>query len=177
MDGQRDRFVEQILVRDSLAAAHAGVGGDDEFRRCVVDPRGQRPGSEAAEHDGMDRADPRAREHGKQGFGNHRHVDEDAVSFADAQALHDCRHANDFGFQFGEGIDDFLIGFGRNENQGTVVRPLRRVAVDGVVADVGFAADEPLGERRPGKIENLAERLVPVDALGFFTPEGVRIFD
>jgi hypothetical protein len=33
------------------------------------------------------------------------------------------------------------------------------VTVDGVVAKIGFAADEPLGERRARKIEYLSERL------------------
>jgi hypothetical protein len=62
-----------------------------------------------------------------------------------------------------------VIGLGRDEHQGVVIRPLGGVPIDGVVAEIGFAADEPLGEGRAREIERLGERLVPVDALGFVT--------
>jgi hypothetical protein len=143
----------------------------------IVDARGQRPGGEATENDRVDGADACAGEHRESGFGDHRHVDQDAVALADAEVLHDRRHAHHFSFQFGEGIDHFLVGFGRDEDQRAVVRPLGGVPIDGVVAKIGFAADEPLGERRPGKVEYLTERLVPVDEFGFFSPESVRIVD
>ena len=45
------------------------------------------------------------------------------------------------------------------------------MAVDRVVAEVGHAADEPFGERRLAVVENLLERLVPVDELGLLGPE------
>jgi hypothetical protein len=51
------------------------------------------------------------------------------------------------------------------------------VAVDGVVAEVGFTADEPLDERRLGKIVDLLGLLVPVDQLGLLAPEAVAVFD
>jgi hypothetical protein len=81
-------------------------------------------------------------------FGDHRHVDQDAVALADAEALHDRRHAHDFLLEVGEGIDHFLVGFGRDEDQRAVVRALGGVPIDGVVAKIGFAADKPFGERR-----------------------------
>src|SRR5258706_16097174 len=49
--------------------------------------------------------------------------------------------------------------------------------VDGVVAEVGLATDEPFRKRRPRVVEHLAERLVPVDALGFRVPETFAIKD
>src|SRR6185503_11758113 len=52
-----------------------------------------------------------------------------------------------------------------------------QMPVDGVVAEVGLAADEPFGERRPRVIEHLAERLVPVDALRFRGPEAFAVED
>jgi len=49
--------------------------------------------------------------------------------------------------------------------------------VDRVVAKVGPAADEPLGERRAGVIAHLGERFLPVDKLCLFGPELVRTVD
>jgi hypothetical protein len=51
------------------------------------------------------------------------------------------------------------------------------MAIDGVVALVGFATDKPFGERRIRKIKRFAERLVPVDQLGLFGPELIAVFD
>jgi hypothetical protein len=157
--GQGDRFVEQALVGYCLAAAHAGIRGDDQFRGRVVDTRGQRSGSKATEDDRVDGADACAGEHGEHRLGDHRHVDQDAVALADAQALHDRRHAHDFLLEFGERIDDFLVGLGRDEYQRAVIRALGGVTVDRVVANVGFAADEPLGKWRARKIEYLVNGL------------------
>ena len=67
---------------------------------------------------------------------------------ADAEVLHGGRHAHDLGLQFSEGIDGFGIRFGRNEDQGTVVRPFGGVPIDGVVTKVGFPTDKPFGKRR-----------------------------
>jgi hypothetical protein len=94
--GQRNRFVEQTLVGNGPAAAHAGIRRDDQLRGRVVDPGGQRPGGKATEDHRVNGANPRAGEHGEHCLGDHRHVDQDAVTLADAQALHDRRHAHDF---------------------------------------------------------------------------------
>jgi hypothetical protein len=168
--GQGNRFVEQVLVGYGLAAAHAGVRRDDQLRCRIVDTRGQRPGSKTTEDHRVDGADACAGEHGEHRLGDHRHVDQDAVALADAEALHDRRHAHDFLLEFGEGINHFLVGLGRDEHQRAVIRALGGVTVDRVVAKIGFAADEPLGERRVRKIEYLGERLVPVDAVWLLHP-------
>ena len=85
------RFVDVGLQRNLLAAAHAFVGRDHDARRAVLDAALERLGREAAEHDGVHRADACAREHRDRGFGNHRHVDRDAVAFLDAEALQRIR--------------------------------------------------------------------------------------
>jgi hypothetical protein len=79
-------------------------------------------------------ADSGAGEHGEHRLGDHRHVDQDAVTLADAKALHDRRHAHDFLLEFGEGINHFLVGFGRDEHQRTVIRAFGGVTIDRVVA-------------------------------------------
>ncbi len=85
--GDVDRLVGVFLQRNRLAAAQALVGGDDEGRFAVDDAAGQRVRREAAEDDRMDRADARAGEHRIGRFGDHRHVDGDAVALLDAVLL------------------------------------------------------------------------------------------
>ena len=58
-----------------------------------------RVGTKAAEDDRMRRADPRTGQHGDDQFGNHRHVDGDAVARFDAQLLQDIGEAADFAVQ------------------------------------------------------------------------------
>ena len=127
-------FVEQMLVGHGLAAAHAGIAGNNQFGLGIVDAGRQRTGGEAAEHHGMDGADTGAGEDGEGGFCNHRHVDQNAIALHHAERLHDRRHAHHLGLQFGEGIDLLLVGFGRDKDQRPVVRTLGGVAVDRVMA-------------------------------------------
>ena len=89
--GRRQREIDVRLERDALAAAQAFIGGDDDARAAVRDAPGQRIGGEAAEHDGMNRADARAREHRDRRFGNHRQIDRDAIALLHAERLQRIR--------------------------------------------------------------------------------------
>lgn len=165
------------FVGDDFAGAAAGVGADDDFGFGVVDAAGEADAGEAAEDDGVDGADAHAGEHGEGGLGDHGHVDEDAVALADAEFDEAGGHAFDFALELGVAVDAFLPDFGGDPDEGVGVGALRSVAVDGVVAEVGLATDEPAGEGRPAVVEHLVERAVPVDQLGLLGPESRRVFD
>ena len=75
-----NRFVQQRFVQDRPAATHACVRRKNDCRPCVVDARGKTRRGKAPEHDGMNRAEPCAREHREHGFRNHRHVDDHAIA-------------------------------------------------------------------------------------------------
>jgi len=49
------------------------------------------------------------------------------------------------------------------------------MSIHRIVANIGFAADEPPGERRPAKIANLVEWTLPVNGFGLFSPKTVAI--
>ena len=82
--GQIERCVEQGLVGDDPGRLQAARCRQHQRRCRVVDPLRQFGRSEAAEHDRMHRADPRAGEHGEYRLWHHRHVDDDPVARADA---------------------------------------------------------------------------------------------
>ena len=174
---QAQRFVHQVLVGHRLAAAHAGVRRDHDLWLGVVDAGGERTGGEAAKHHRVDGTDAHRGEHRENRLGDHRHVDQHAVALAHSQALQHGRHALHFGVQLGVGVGLLLAGLGRDVDQRRLLGAILQVPVNGVVAEIGFAADEPLGKGRLAVFEYLAEGLVPIDQLGLLAPERIAVFD
>ena len=81
--------VDILLDGDDLPTAVAGVGGDDNFRATIGEAVLDAIAAESAENHGVDGADAGATEHGDDGFGNERHVDQNAVAFFHAVPLED----------------------------------------------------------------------------------------
>jgi hypothetical protein len=77
------------------------VDGDQQLCLGELHPLANGLGGEAAEHDVVRRADPRAREHRDDDLGDHRQVDADDVAFGDALVLERTGEAFDFGEQLG----------------------------------------------------------------------------
>ena len=177
MPRDAQRLVDQRLVGNRPAAAHAGVGGEQQRRARIVDARREARRREAAEHDRMDRPDAHAGEHREYRLGDHRHVDQHAVAAAHAPRLQHRRAAVDLLVELRVGAGPRLPRLGRDVDQRRLAAASGQVTVDGVVAEVRPAAREPARERRPRIVENLGERLVPVDELRFLAPEAVPIGD
>ena len=171
MHGLDARALEQRLVghglqRDDAAAAQALVGGDEHLAAAVLDAVAQRVGREAAEDDGVDRADARAGEHRDGELGDHRHVDGDAVALLDAVLLEHVGEAADLVVERLVRVDLAAALVGLPDDGGLVAAPVGQVTVEAVVGDVGLAADEPLDlGRLELPLEDLVPRLVPVDEL------------
>ncbi len=119
--------------------------GDDHLRRGVDDPRRHLARREAAEHDRMDRADPRAGQHGDDRFRDQRHIDQHPVALADAkrgQPAGEARHL----------VQHLGIGqLADRPGQGTIVdegelraAPIADMAVQRVPAGIGLGPREPL---------------------------------
>ena len=72
------------LERHRPAAALPLVGGDQHGRAAILNAAGKAVGRKAAKHDGMDRSDPGAGEHGHRNLWDHRQVDRDAVALPHA---------------------------------------------------------------------------------------------
>ena len=88
-----NRLVRVRLQRDDLSTPPGAVGGDQDLGLRVVDPVPKGLGAEAAEHDRMRGADPRAREHRDRELGDHAEVDVDPVALADPQRSERVREA------------------------------------------------------------------------------------
>jgi len=68
--GALERLVNVALELDSLPAPPAAIGSDNQLGFGVVDPINQGLRGEAAEDNGVDRADSRARQHRNCRFGH-----------------------------------------------------------------------------------------------------------
>src|SRR3989454_12461868 len=106
-----------------------------------------------------------------------RSVEDHPLALLYAEGLQHRCSAIDLGEQLLVGESPAFADFGRNPHQGLLVAARRDVAVERVVAEVGFAADEPARKRRPRVIEHLAARLVPMDQLRLLGPETLAVLD
>ncbi len=144
MRGDSDGAVQQRLVRHDPPRLEAAGRGDDDFRLGVVDAGRQFPRRKAAEHDGMNRPQPCAGEHRKNRFGHHRHIDDDAIAFADALVLQHRRQRHDLLFEFE--IGEFLLraGDGAVVDQRNLVGAVDGdMAVNAIPARIARRSDEP----------------------------------
>jgi len=73
--------------------------------------------------------------------------------------------------QLAERVGLVDVHLGGHVDQGGLVRALRQMAVDRVMAQVGGGVDEPARERRMRIVEHARKRLLPFDQLRFFGPE------
>ena len=171
-----DRGIEERLVAHHAAGLDAAGGGDDRLRPGVVDAHGELGRGEAAEDDGVDRAEAGAGEHRHQRLGNHRHVEDDAVTLADPARREAAGEAGDAVAELGIG-DRRLRSGDRQvvEDRPPVAVARLDVAVDGVPAGVAHAVGEPAVEGGAAVVERLDGGSDPVDRFGRLHPEALGI--
>ncbi len=174
----RDPLVEEGLVGHDAPRLDAARRAEDELGFGVVDAGLHLGRREAAEDHRVDRPDARAREHGEDRLGDHRHVDEHPVALADSCArqrpgepAHLTQHL---------GIREGALGarHRRVVVDGDLIGTTPRdVSIKSVETRVERAVGEPPIERRVGVIEDLRRRRDPVDVLGGGTPEALGVAD
>ena len=178
MRGEIEGAVDQGLVGERLRPLERAGGREKELRFGVIDSDRELGRGESAEDDRMNRAEPRAREHGDDGLRNHRHVDDRGIAATEPEASESSGEA-------GDAIPQVAVGeTGNRPGDGAVVdqrdriaAPLVDMAIESVVAGVEPASDEPAIERCVGLVENLLVRMVPHDSLRGARPELFRVLD
>jgi hypothetical protein len=175
-----DGLVDIGFQRNLAAAAQAFVGGDDAFAVTAFDALGERIRRKAAEHDGMDSADPGAGQHGVGRFRDHRQVQGNAVALLDALGMQHIGEYIHLVVQFLVGDD---LAFGRVvafPDDRRLVAARRQMPVDTVRGHVKRTVLKPLDVDVVvivGGVLHLGEGLDPVDALAVLAPEPVRVLD
>jgi len=169
-----ERVVGDLLEWDDLSAPVSAVGGDEQPRLLVVDAIAQRLRTEAAEDHAVNRADPRAGQHGNRQLGNQRKVQRDAITFFDPQRFEDIGKLRDLAVEVVIGQRAAVAGLAFPDDRGFVASRSGEVAVDAIDTGVDFSADEPLGVRRI-PLEHTVPRLRPVELARESRPERLRI--
>jgi hypothetical protein len=156
---EADRFVHEGLQRDRLAHAHPGVARHHDFRRASS-MRAARLAAANPPNTTEWMAPMRTvASMAKTASGNHRHVDEDAIALADAAGLEHRGAAVHLVGELREGVLARLVHLRGDPHQRLLVGAHGQVPVDGVVAEVGLAADEPVAEGRPRVVEDFFQGL------------------
>ncbi len=171
----RDGLVQQRLVFHDPARLNAAGGRQDRLRLGVVDARCQLMRREAAEDHRVDRAEPRAGEHGDGSLRDHRHIDDNAVALFDAQIAQHRGEQRHLVPQFAIGIAPLHAGHRAVVNECRLVAARRHMPVEAVVAGVALRADEPPPIDAHLGIEDLFCGLVPVDLRCCVGPEARRV--
>ncbi len=110
MGTQLDRMIEQWLIGHHPTRLDAATGRDHHPRAGIIDARCQLLRRKAAEHHGVDGAKSGAGEHGKHRFGDHRHVDDDAIPLLHTKPAQHGSHGRDLVACFS--IADRTLGAG-----------------------------------------------------------------
>jgi len=175
-----ERGIDIGLQRNATAAAAAFVGGDDQFRSAIADPVGERIGGKAAEHDRMDRADPRTGQHRRRRIGHHRQVERHAIAASDTKRRQHVRHPAYPVVQGAIGDARALAGFVAFPQDRDLVAARRQMPVETIGRYVDLAAVEPTDPeiiRREGHVLHRIERPHPVELCGLIAPIGIGRID
>ena len=143
--GLFESVIDVLLERDFLAASPAAIGGDHEFGGGVVVAVGDGVGGEASEDDRVDGSDAGTGEHRDCQFGDHRHVERDAVAGLDAQFFEDVGELADLAVELLVGEDADVARLAFPDDGGLVLAGAGEVPVETLVTGVEFASREPLG--------------------------------
>ena len=171
-----DGLVEKRLVGDDTGRLHAARRRHDHLGLGIVEALGKLVAGEAAEHDRVDRAEPRRGEHGDYGLRHHGHIDDDAVAFGDAKPGKNGREGSDLVAKLGKAVCPLGVGDGAVVDQrGRPAPPRLDVAVEAIVGRVAQGARKPAPILAGAVIEHLVARLEPIDGGSGFGPESLRV--
>ena len=129
----------------------------------------------------MDCANSGARQHGVGGLRNHRHVDDDAITFSDAQLFQNIREFADAMVQLVvRDVLRFVLGAIWLPNDRCLIATFCKMPVDTVGRDIQAAIFEPFDadvSRRVTDILNLGVWLDPINPLTMLAPKPFWIVD
>ncbi len=171
-----DRFIEQRLIGDDAARLDAAARRQDHLGLGIVEAGRKLVRREAAEDHRVDRADAGAGQHGDHRLRHHRHVEDDAIAFADAKVAQDRGERLHLGKHRLVGDGALRVSDGQVVDDGALAAAAcGHMAIQCVEAGVALRADEPAAVDAGRRIEDLGRLLVPIDAFRHFGPEAERV--
>ena len=171
---KRQGVVHNAFERDIAPFAVGDIGGEHEFGAAGLNAAGERFRAEARKHHHVNRPDAYRCEHEHDGFGADGHVDGETVAFLHTHATQGGSDAFDVVQKVGVGEKALFAAFIRVDEGGVAAVSLFHMAVERVVAEVGFATDEPAIAFGVIPLEDLVPEAEPVETAGFLRPKVLR---
>ena len=131
-----ERFIDDALQRNGLAATEACVADNDNVRLRVFDAVAQRGVAQAGVDHGVDRADARARQHRDDALQRERHVDDDTIALLHAERLQPIREAADVAIKLAVSNEPLGAIFRQPDECNSVAVRGIGVAVESIDGDV-----------------------------------------
>ena len=169
---QLNSAIEQRFIFDNAARFDAAGACNNCLWCGVINTNGQLICRETAEDNRMDRADTDTGQHGHQGFGNHRHVNDNPIASHNAFGGQPASESGDLLLQFCIG------GFGFLPCNGAVIddgHPITisgvNMTINGIVAGVDLRVLEPFVQWGVIVPQSFGGRFDPINCLGSFHPK------
>ena len=156
------RVIHILFEWNDSAAAITRVRRNQRDRPAIVDTIADRIRAETAENDRMHRADTRTGQHGNGDFGGRRHVNDDAIAFADLVSFQDVREAANLAMQLLVSERALLARFAFPQDRRLVAAVCKQMSIQTVFGKIELASDEPFREGR-FPFEDFAPSLAPVE--------------
>ena len=167
-----DGLVEKRLVSDYAARLYTARARHDQLGLGIVEAFGEFVAGEAAEHDRVDRTEASRGQHRDYCLRHHRHVNDDAVAFLDAEPCQNRRERRHLVAK--RTIGERLLGLRyRAIVDERVCRAASRVhvPVEAIVSRVAKGPRKPAAVLSGVRVEHFVVRLCPMDGVGGIGPE------
>ena len=170
-------LIQQRLVFNDTCGLDPAGAGDDCLWCAVIQTHSQFIRRETAKDHGMNGTNAGAGQNGDNRFRNHRHVNDDAITFGDALCSKTTGKSSGQVAQFTIAVGSHSAGDRAVIDEGRLIRPsVVDMAVQCVVAGVQFSPGKPPVDRCSIVIKHPVPGLVPMDICGDFAPELLRVF-
>ena len=170
-----DRRINLILEGHCFIFAEPPIGSNHQFGFGIFEATAESFGTKPPKDHSVGRTNPRTGEEGNDGFGDHWHINSDAIAFFDPQFFHGVGELTNLMVQLGVGEGTRVTGFPFPDEGGFIFAPSFQVAIEAVMGNVDLAVDKPFCEGRL-PIEHLIPFLKPFQLLfRQFTPKAFRI--
>ena len=167
-----DGLVEKRLVSDDAARLYAARARHDHLGLGIVEAFGELVAGEAAEHDRVDRTEASRGQHRDHCLRHHRHVNDDAVAFFDAEPRQNGRERRHLVAKLTIGERPLGVRYRAivNERVCRAASPIH-MPVEAIVGRVAKRPRKPAAVLSGGRVEHFVVGLCPIDGGGSSGPE------
>ena len=167
-----DGLVEKRLVSDDAARLYTARARHDHLGLGIVEAFGELVAGEAAEHDRVDRTEASRGQHRDHCLRHHRHVNDDAVAFFDAEPGQNGRERRHLVAKLTIGERPLGVRYGaiKNERVCRAASPIH-VPVEAIVGRVAKRPRKPAAVLSGGRVKHFVVGLCPIDGGGGSGPE------